>query len=68
MTIPSEELNALKQTYEFLNKLAQIKHPVKVVELRREALRCCKHYPFITNLEKMYEPLIESYNDETGAT
>ena len=56
MTLPHEEKRALKQTRDFLGYiLTDLKHPVKLKDLRERAKRCYHHYPFECKIDSLYE-------------
>ncbi|MBD3261040.1 MAG: hypothetical protein GF334_05060 [Candidatus Altiarchaeales archaeon] len=65
MTLPDEELNALKRTRELLRFLLQS----NLTTIRKEARsikeragRCLKHYPWDLYLDKMWEGRIKEHN------
>ena len=62
MTIPIEEYNALKRTYQFLREmnsmtLTEIRKNAR--ELRETTRICLRHYPFDMHLREMYADRIE---------
>ena len=62
MTLPSEELQALKNTRELLRFLIQsnlttIRKEARVI--RERARRCLKHYPWDMYLDDMWEERIK---------
>ena len=65
MTMPDEELRALKNTRDFLRHLlgsnvTTIRKEAR--EIRDRAYRCLKHYPFDIYLDKMWKERIEETN------
>jgi len=69
MTIPSEELNALKRTHKFLMELirmniTEIRKNAR--NIRKEASSCLHHYPFECHLDDMYEKRIGEFEKMIG--
>ncbi|MBD3261038.1 MAG: hypothetical protein GF334_05050 [Candidatus Altiarchaeales archaeon] len=65
MTLPVEELSALKRTREFLrdmlgSNLTTIRKNAR--EIRERAGRCLKHYPFDMHIDSVWEKRIEEHN------
>jgi hypothetical protein len=60
MTIPVEELAALKATRRFLFDLLDPKATPRVPRaVRHRASTCLRHYPYSVILDERYEKLIE---------
>ena len=59
MTMPNEELRALKQTHEFMRWLLSVKKVdlvnMPINDLRKQVYYCIKHYPFDCVLDKIWE-------------
>lgn len=61
MTLPDEELWALKRTHEFLQEIIQMKlGDIRKNSrgLREKARVCLRHYPYDFILEKLWQPRI----------
>ena len=62
MTIPIEEYNALKRSEHLLRRLVYMNLTdirKNAREIREEARRCLRHYPFDVHLIEMYADRIE---------
>jgi hypothetical protein len=63
MTIPLEELYALRHTREFLLDLVDPqKTPNVQARIRKQAMALLKHYPFDFRLEDVWNPMIQEWN------
>jgi len=66
MTIPSEEMWALKRTRKFLSelitmKLTDIRKNPK--ELKRQASSCIRHFPWDMTVEEIWKERIGDFNE-----
>ena len=62
MTIPAEELTAVKRTHEFLREIATgPRLPMR--DLRRKAFDCLKHFPFEVVLDDLWADRISEWED-----
>ncbi len=64
MTIPREEKWTLEITKDFLIKITHMKHPVKVIELRKEAIRCLRHFPMQHRIDKIFKKELNQWEKE----
>jgi len=65
MTIPLEELYALRNTRQFLLDLIDPQKTPKIqVRVRKQAGALLKHYPFDFRLEDVWNPMIQKWNIE----
>ena len=69
MTLPDEELRALKQTHEFMRNILTMRvsdfRKMKKGEFekwRKDAYYCIKHYPFDYTIEALWEERIADMN------
>ena len=66
MTLPNEELRALKRTHEFMRDILAIPNRAHFSKMtkeefeawKREAYYCIKHYPFDFVLDELWEERI----------
>jgi len=66
MTIPTEEVNALKITRDFLRSilhknLTEIRKDAKMI--RGEAYRCLRHFPWDMVIDDLWEGRIKDFED-----
>ena len=63
MTLPNEELRALKQTHGFMRWLLSVKKMdlinMPIDDLKKEVYHCIKHYPFDCVLDEMWKERID---------
>ena len=60
MTLPSEELRAIKNTREFLRELLQVKaKDLRVGWIRERVCRLLSHYPWDLHIEARYDDVCE---------
>ena len=54
MSLRYEQYNALKRSRDLLRRLLTTDRPKTVKELKEEASRCLKHFPFLSEKGKPY--------------
>ena len=67
MTIPIEEVSAIRRTREFLRRIVQDTRRCRTGRNREyfeEALGCLRHYPMEHRVKGLWKPEVEKFNNE----
>ena len=73
MTLPDQELQALKRTHEFMRSILTMRvsdfRKMKKEEFERwrtDCYYCIKHYPFDCTIDRLWEERIQEMHDSFG--